>query len=197
MMSQILTIHQILEGVCAKNLKATILFVDFTKAFDSIYRGKMEQILLTYGLSKETFTAIMMPYRKMKVKDCSPDGDTEYFDIVTGVLQGDTLAPYLFIICLDYMLRTSIDEMKDNDFKQTKERSRVYPKQLWTLTMHDIALLENTPAQAKTRLHSLEWAAASIGLHVKAHKMEYICFNQTVDMSTLHSSSLKLVDKFI
>ena len=34
----------------------------------------------------------------------SPDGDTEYFDIVAGVLQGDTLPPYLFIICLDYVL---------------------------------------------------------------------------------------------
>ena len=29
--------------------------------------------------------------------------DTEYFDIVAGVLQGDTIAPYLFIICLDYV----------------------------------------------------------------------------------------------
>ena len=28
-----------------------------------------------------------------KVKVCSPDGDTDYFDIVTCVLQGDTLAP--------------------------------------------------------------------------------------------------------
>ena len=30
--------------------------------------------------------------------------ETDYFDIVTGVLQGDALAPYLFIICLDYSL---------------------------------------------------------------------------------------------
>ena len=40
--SKILTIRRILEGVRAKNLQATILFVDFTKAFDSIDRGKME-----------------------------------------------------------------------------------------------------------------------------------------------------------
>ena len=51
--SQILTIRRILEGVWAKNLEATILFVDFTKAFDSIHRGKMEQILLAYGLPKK------------------------------------------------------------------------------------------------------------------------------------------------
>ena len=38
--------------------------------------------------------------------------ETEYFDVVAGVLQGDTLAPFLFIICLDYVLRTSIDKIK-------------------------------------------------------------------------------------
>ena len=61
--SQILTIRRILEGVQAKNLQATLLFVDFTKAFDSKHRGKMEQILLAYGLPKETVAAITILYR--------------------------------------------------------------------------------------------------------------------------------------
>ena len=65
------------------------------------------QILLAYGIPKETVAAITILYRSTKVKVISPDGDTEYFDIVAGVLQGDTLALYLFIICLDYVLRTS------------------------------------------------------------------------------------------
>ena len=90
-----------------------------TKAFDSIHRGKMEQILLAYGLPKETVAAIMMLYRNTKVKVRSPDGNTDYFDIVTGVQQGETLAPYLFII-----LRTSIDKIKENGFNLTKKRSR-------------------------------------------------------------------------
>ena len=123
--SQILTICRIL-GVRAKNLQATILFVDFTKSFDSIHRGKMEQILLAYGLPKETVAAIMILYRNTKVKVRSPDGDTDYFDIVAGVLQGDTLAPYLFIICLDYVLRTSINKI--NSFELTKKRNRRYPR---------------------------------------------------------------------
>ena len=85
--SQILTIRRILEGVRAKNLQATILFVDFTKAFDSIHRGKREQILLVYGLPKETVAAIMILYGNIKVKVHSPDGDTDYFDIVAVVCQ--------------------------------------------------------------------------------------------------------------
>ena len=43
----------------------------------------------------------------------SPDGDIEYVDINAGVLHGDTLAPLLFIITLDYVLITHIDENKD------------------------------------------------------------------------------------
>ena len=84
-----------------KNLKAIISFIDFSKAFDSIHRGKMKQILLAYGLPKETIAAIMILYKNTNVKIRSPGGDTDYLDIVTAVLQGDTLVSYLFIICLD------------------------------------------------------------------------------------------------
>ena len=52
--------HRILEGIRAKNLEAAILFVDFNKVFDSIHRGKMEQILLANYLPKETVEAIMI-----------------------------------------------------------------------------------------------------------------------------------------
>ena len=191
--SQILTIHRILEGVRAKNQQATLLFADFTKAFDSIHKGKTEQILLAYGLPKGTVAAITILYRNTKVKVRSPDGDTEYFDIV--VLQGDTLAPYLLFICLDYVLRTSIDKIRENSFELTKKRSRRYPSKTIT-DADDTAILANTPNQAETLLHSLERDAAGIGLHVNVHKTEYICYNQTGDISTRDRTSLKLVDKF-
>ena len=96
----------------------------------------MEQILLAYGLPKETIAAIAILYRNTKGKICSPDGDTEYFDIVAGVLQGHTLALYLFIICLDYVLRTSIDKIIENGFELTKKWSwSTLQKQLPTPTM--------------------------------------------------------------
>ena len=66
---------------------------------------------------------IMMLYSNTKVKIRSPDGDTDSFDIVAGVLQGDTLAPYLFIICLDYVLRTSIVLIK-NGFTLKKKKKQ-------------------------------------------------------------------------
>ena len=50
---------------------------------------------------KETFTDIMILDKIMKVKVPSPDRDTDFFDIVAGVLPGDTLTSFLFIICQD------------------------------------------------------------------------------------------------
>ena len=38
---QILTVRRIIEGVKEKNLDASLIFVDFSKAFDSIHRAKM------------------------------------------------------------------------------------------------------------------------------------------------------------
>ena len=88
--------------------------------------------------------------------------------------------------------------MKDYGFKLKKERSRRYPAQAFTDAdyANDIALLAKTPAQAETLLHSLQRAAAGIGLHINADKTEYMCFNQGSDISTLNGSSLKLVGKF-
>ena len=114
----------------------------------------MDQIILAYGLPEETVTAIMMLYRNNKIKVPSPDGDTDYFDIVAGILQGDTLAPYLFIICLDYMLRTSIDKNQRKRFQANKRKK------------------QKVPRHKNYR---------RISLHVNAHKTEYMCFNQTGD----------------
>ena len=99
---------------------------------------------------------------------------------------------------VDYVLRTSIDKIKENGFELTKKRSRRYPATTITDADYadDIAILANTPDQAETLLHSLEQAAASIGLYVNAHKTEYMCYNQTGDISTLEGTPLKLVDKF-
>ena len=118
--SQIMNIRRIL-GVRPKNLEATLWFVHFSLAFDFIHRGKMEQI----------FLATMMLYKNTKVKVRSPDGDTDFFGIVAGVLQRVTLASYLFIICQDDFLRTSIDLMKGNGFKkQTIPRTSYYRRGL-------------------------------------------------------------------
>ena len=55
-------------------------------------------------------------------KSMVPASDGDFFEIVAGVLQRDTLAPYLFIICIDYVLRTPIDLIKENRFLYKKSQ---------------------------------------------------------------------------
>ena len=58
----------------------------------------------------------------------------EHFVILAGVLQGDTLDPYLFIICRDYVLITFVDKIKENGSILTKEAEGSPLKQLPTMT---------------------------------------------------------------
>ena len=87
--------------------------------------------------------------------------------------------------------------MKDNGFKLTKERSMRYPAQtiMGAGYVDDIALRANNPLSRNPATY-FGTRAAGIGLHGNAHKTECICFYQTGDISTLDSSSLKLVDMF-
>ena len=143
----------------------------------------MEQILLAYGLPKETVSAIIMLYRNTKVKVRSPT----FCSRCTARRHIS-----LFIICLDNVLRTSIDKIKENGIKLRKERSRRYPAKTITDADNadDIALLANAPTQAETLLHSLERAAAGIGFHVNAHNVAFSytcsCRIHTVAMINRH-----------
>ena len=94
----------------------------------------MEQILLAYGLLKETVATITIRRKNTRIKVHSPEGDTDFFDIVTGALQGDTLSLYIFILYLDFVPQTSLDFMKENGFT------------LESYYADDIELLANTPS---------------------------------------------------
>ena len=64
-----------------KNIEATRLFVDFSKAFDSIHQGKMDLIILEYSVPKETVRTKLMLYKKTKAIVRSQDGDTDFFGL--------------------------------------------------------------------------------------------------------------------
>ena len=91
------------------NLPDIFTFIDFMKAFDSIHRGKMAKVLRSYRIPDKLVDAIHGSYTNTRAKIYSPDGVSEELNIVAGVLQGNTLSPYLFISVLDYALRKAIN----------------------------------------------------------------------------------------
>ena len=83
--------------------------------------------------------------------------ETDFIDIVAGVLQGDMLASYLFLFCLDYIFQMSVDLIKENDFILKKQEADDILQKLWQMQItDDLVLLTNTLAQVKSLLHNLE-----------------------------------------
>ena len=108
LLSQILTLHHAIEEVKDHNLSAILTFVDFKKAFDSINRDKMFNVLLAYGIPSQTVEGIKGLYLDTVAQAVTKDGNTNFFPIIVGVQQGDTLVPYLFIIIFNYVMKITM-----------------------------------------------------------------------------------------
>ena len=138
----------------------------------------MKHILKSYGIPAETVNAIMMLYMNTRFMVRSPDGDTQFFEITTCVLQGDTIAPFLFINCLDYVLKSSIDCSPNFGFTLKKRRSRRHPATYITYTNYadDIAITADSMENIKQLLNQIEEKAKDIGLKINCGKTEYMSF---------------------
>ena len=141
------------------NLPDVLTFIDFKETFDSTHKGNMAKILRSYGISDKLINAVHGSYSNTRAKIYSPYGLSEEFYIVAGVLQWDTLSPYLFIIVLDYALRIAINgRAEELGFSIVPCKSwRLYPNVLTYLDFaDDIALLSNTVSQARELLLMVE-----------------------------------------
>ena len=140
----------------------------------------------------------MMLYKNTKSLVRSPDGDTDFFEILAGVLQGFILAPFLFIICLDYALRTSVDIHNQLGLTLQTANGRRHPASKVTDADYadDLAFFSDTIQGAEKLLHHLEEASSNIGLRVNAKKTEFISYNEEGTMKTQNNIPLKKVDDF-
>ncbi|XP_066922050.1 uncharacterized protein [Clytia hemisphaerica] len=105
--------------------------------------------LNAYGIPDKLVNAIQIMYTNNRANVMTSEGETEFFDVVTGVLQGDPLAHYPFIIVLDYALRTVITS--EDGFTIEKRRCRRHHNEkLADLDFaDDISLLNETVVEAE------------------------------------------------
>ena len=160
--SQILAPGRLIEGVKYTNLEEILIFIDFKKAFDTKHRGKMLTILNSYGKPYELMMAIRIMYEDTTAKVVTPDGETGTFNILAGVLQGGTLSPYLFIIVIDYVMRTALKGREDKlGFQLRKRKSRrVSPISVIDMDfVDDIAIVRERIKEAQEMVIRVEKSA--------------------------------------
>ena len=96
------------EGIKRYEINAVIIYIDFKKAFDGIGRGKILEMLAACDIPSTIINAMALFYVKTEARIITLDGETEFFKISKGVIEGDILSPFLFIINLYYVMRQVI-----------------------------------------------------------------------------------------
>ena len=199
----ILIVGRILERVKSKNLPLTILYIDFSKAFYSINCKEMNHILIKYGIPEEISNAIMMLYKNTQYMVRSPYGVTSFFKITTGVLQGDTLAQFLLIVCLNYVLKNSLYINSNLGFTLSQRRSRCNPELCITDIdyVDDIAITTDSVNAEMILLHKIEEKASYIGLKINTDKTEFTLNQnqhgiQCITLKSREGHNIKRVEDF-
>lgn len=196
---QILALRRIIEECKIGKRSAAIVFVDFSKAFDSINREAMFHILGLYGIPSAIIKAIQLLYESSFSRVQTADGLTDFFKTMVGVLQGDTLAPFLFIIVLDYVLRNCLSE--ENGLTIIPRQSRRVPAVKVTDLdfADDLALLSDSIQQAQQLVQDLEHAAKLTGLSMNPTKTEHMVINiasEASNISSVNGDIIKRVEDF-
>ena len=106
----IFTIRNIIEQSIEFQQPLLINFIDFKKAFDSIHRESLWKIVRTYGIPEPFINIFRNIYLNSSCCVKTDIGNTEFFDIVTGVRQGCTLSPFLFLLAIDFVMREAMND---------------------------------------------------------------------------------------
>jgi hypothetical protein len=81
------------------------LFRDFKKAYDSVTRDVLYNILLEFGIPKKLVRLIKMCLNETYRKVCAGKFLSDSFPIQNGLKQADALSPLLLNFALEYAVR--------------------------------------------------------------------------------------------
>jgi exonuclease III len=200
-LEHVLATRLLVDRCKTRQMNAVLVFIDFTKAFDSINRNAIQQILLMYHIPDVLVKAIMAMYTdtQSRVK-LNPSTTSEDFETQTGVLQGDTLAPFIFVVVLDYVLRLTFLEDPSSRDDALKLGNEVNSPQIGALAYaDDVVLCTPDCAAAQRMVTRLANAARTVGLNINCAKSQVMILPLAPDPTAtvkLNDTTLDVVQDF-
>ena len=162
---QIATLRIIVEQSIEWNSSLYVNFVDYEKAFDSLDRETLWKILRHYGVPMKLVNMIKNSYKEMSCRVIHYGQLIKNVEIRTGVRQGCLLSPFLFILAIDWIMKT-----------ETKgKRNGIQWKILTQLDDLDFADDLGSHRQMQHKTTNLARISAQVGLKInkKKTKIQY------------------------
>ena len=97
----IFTLKSIVASRSAENKPTYLAFLDFRKAFDSVWRDGLLSMAWDIGIRGKVWNILDKLYHNVKCNVRFGDIVTDFFDIDEGVKQGCVLSPVLFCIYIN------------------------------------------------------------------------------------------------
>ena len=104
----------ILEQALEWNSSIYVNFIDYEKAFDSVDRDTLWQIMRYYGIRDKFISLIKATYQGMSCRVVHEDQLSKKFEVTTGVHQRFLLSTFLFLLVIDWIMKTTTKGRKNS-----------------------------------------------------------------------------------
>lgn len=190
---QLLALKQILEKTWERGVDIYQIFVDFQQAYDSIIRERLYQILSELGVPSKLVRLIKCATNNSLAKVKIQNAVTDEFEVRQGLRQGDGLAPMLFNLALEWVIRkTSV---------QRSVSIATHSVQLLGYA-DDVNIVGRSLLAAKEAYVELKEAAKDIGLNINEEKTKVMQQSRAGRLRmgrniTIDEHNLEVVDKAV